>query len=535
MKKLISLLKATMSEDMDLFKVKSKNDNMFSKIVLPILLSLILMFAVRYYAEIFAQELAPRGLTYIVLTLFVMITSVLTFIEGIYKSQGILFEAKDSNLLFSLPISKSKIFFTKIFKLLSFQVFYNLLYMIPAMVVYAIHEKPDFIFYIISIIMLVLLPIIPTILGSIIGYVINGISSRFKVKKIAQVIITSIVLVCIFALSFSSQNLIIKIAENANSINDVISKIYYPAGAYIRLIQNFNITDLLILLAITIIPAIIFIYVASIFYFKINSKFTEKGVSYSKKNIKKNKYKYTPRLSALVKKELKRFFSSPVFIINAGFGIVLMVVFTISISVNFEGIAGSFMQDSELPIEGIKLIMPKIFYGFLVYMSCMTCITSSMISLEGKSFNITKSLPVPTLKILFSKLLTSNILSIPVLLICDIIFFIGFKVAVPDSIFILVASIAIPTFSALIGLIFNLKYPKMDANTDTEVVKQSMSSMLSVLTGIIVGLVLIGAMFIGNNINRAITIELIAIIIIDIILWRILEKYGVRKFNSINI
>ena len=107
--------------------------------------------------------------------------------------------------------------------------------------------------------------------------------------------------------------------------------------------------------------------------------------------------------------------------------------------------------------------------------------------------------------------------------------------AVPDSIFILVASIAIPTFSALIGLIFNLKYPKMDANTDTEVVKQSMSSMLSVLTGIIVGLVLIGAMFIGNNINRAITIELIAIIIIDIILWRILEKYGVRKFNSINI
>ena len=63
--------------------------------------------------------------------------------------------------------------------------------------------------------------------------------------------------------------MVLDITQNANSINEVITKIYYPAGLYINLIQNFNILDLVILFAINIIPAILFVYVASIFYFKM--------------------------------------------------------------------------------------------------------------------------------------------------------------------------------------------------------------------------------------------------------------------------
>ena len=76
-------------------------------------------------AAMFAEELAPMNLTYIIITMFIMLTTLLTLIEGIYKSQGILFEAKDNDLLFSLPISKSKIFFTRVFKLITFQFLYN--------------------------------------------------------------------------------------------------------------------------------------------------------------------------------------------------------------------------------------------------------------------------------------------------------------------------------------------------------------------------------------------------------------------------
>ena len=340
MKKLISLLKATMSQDMSLFKIKSKNESKFSKIILPIVLALIVMFSVGSYAAMLAEELVKYNLTYIILTIFIMLTSLLTIIEGVYKSQGILFEAKDNDLLFSMPISKSKIFFTRLFKLISFEFLYNSLFMFPAMLVYAMYEKTSISFYIISLIMLVLLPIIPTIVACIIGYIIKGLASRFKAKNVIQVILTTIMLLFIFYASFNIQGLIANIIQNANSINEVITRIYYPAGLYINLIQNFNILDSVVLFAINIIPAILFIYVASIFYFKITSKLGEKSNNKKKVNWGKSAdktFKVKSQLLGLINKEMKRFFSSPVFIINAGFGMVLMIVATIAMSINFDG------------------------------------------------------------------------------------------------------------------------------------------------------------------------------------------------------
>ena len=542
MGKLVSLLKATMSQDMSLFRIKSKNESKISKIILPIALTLIVMLSVGSYAAMLAEELVKYNLTYIILTIFIMVTSLLTLIEGIYKSQGILFEAKDNDLLFSLPISKPKIFFTRLFKLISFEFLYNSLFMLPAMIVYAMYEKPSIGFYIISLIMLVLLPIIPTIVACIIGYIIKGLSSKFKAKNVVQVVITSAMLVLILYASFNMQGLLNNIIQNANSINEVITKIYYPAGLYINLIQNFNILDLVILLAINIVPAIIFVYIASIFYFKITSKLGEKSNSKKKANWAKSEdktFKVKSQLSGLISKEMKRFFSSPVFIINAGFGIVLLVVATIAMAINFEGMIEAITQQEnmEISIAEIKAIIPKIYYGFVVFVSCMTSLTSSMISLEGKSFNITKSLPVTPEKILLAKVLTSNIISIPVILICDMIFFVAFKVAIIDIVFILLASIIMPTFTALIGLLMNLKYPKMDATSDTEVVKQSMSSALSVFIGMFVGILSIFVMVMGSsiNLNLVIILELLVFSVIVLVLWKILQKYGVKKFKEINV
>ena len=76
----------------------------------------------------------------------------------------------------------------------------------------------------------------------------------------------------------------------------------------------------------------------------------------------------------------------------------------------------------------------------------------------------------------------------PVILISDIIFFIVFKVAIIDIVFILLASIIIPTFTAILGILMNLKYPKMDAISDTEVVRQSMSSAVSVFIGMFIAM-----------------------------------------------
>ncbi len=328
MKKFISLLKAMFSQDMDFFKYKTnRNSSKIKKILFPLFLGAILMYAAGIYAYMFAEPLSKMGLTYIMLTLFMIIVTIVTFMEGMYKSQGILFDCKDNDLLFSLPINKSKIFALRVIKLLVFQFIYNLFFILPAYAIYIFFENPSINFYVISILMLFLLPIIPTVASVILGYIVKGISSKFKAKKIIQTVLSLAIFLGIFFLSYNMESFINNLTQNATSINDALTKIYYPVGAYINLIQEFNFIELLKLIAINIIPLIIVIYIGQIKYFKIISKSKETGSSSKTNN--KERIKVRAPIKSLVKKELTKFFSSPVYMFNTSFGILIMLVASI--------------------------------------------------------------------------------------------------------------------------------------------------------------------------------------------------------------
>ncbi len=116
MKKLYSLIRACMTSDMNIFKIKRKKDNKKSGIVLVLFISLCFMFSIWTYANMFFEKMAPLHLQNIVLSIFVFFISILTIIEGIYKAGPLLFNCKDDQLLLSLPIKRSTVLFIRIFK-----------------------------------------------------------------------------------------------------------------------------------------------------------------------------------------------------------------------------------------------------------------------------------------------------------------------------------------------------------------------------------------------------------------------------------
>lgn len=533
--KIISLIKASFSEGMNLFKYKTKaNSKKITKILFPVILAIIVMFAVGSYAYMFASPLHEVNLTYVVLSLFIMIVTITTFIEGMYKSQGILFDSSDNDLLFSLPIKKSTILFLRLFKLLTFEFLYNLLFLLPAFIVYIYFENPSINFYFISIIYLILIPIIPTILSSLIGYVIKLISSKFKAKKIIQTILTTIIMLGIFALSFNLEGLTTKIAENATSINDILTKIYYPIGAYNELIESFNILTFIKVLLLNIIPFIIFVYLGSIYYFKIISKTNESG----RTSTSKSKIKVRSKLNTLIKKELTRFFSSPVYMFNTSFGIFIMVMVVILLAINQNALINMVINnfsDFNITKDMINEMLPTIFIELIIFTGCMTSITSSSISLEGSSIDLTKSMPISEKTIFLSKIIASDIISLPLMLLSDLIFIFRFTPSINNIILILLFTIIVPTFTAIIGLIINLKYPKLKFTNDTEVVKQSMSTMIAVFIGMGVFAITLFLMIkFFDFVSMLLIIEIILFTIITYILWLILNSFGKRKWQKLN-
>ena len=201
-------------------------------------------------------------------------------------------------------------------------------------------------------------------------------------------------------------------------------------------------------------------------------------------------------------------------------------------------------QISEVGIEGLSAekimnFLPAIVFGLIFVTSMMTSITSSMISLEGKSFNVLKSLPVSAMRIIIGKIYAAMVVMVPIILVGDIALFIRFDFSIWQMLMILVASIVMPMIAELVGIIVNLKFPKMDAEDDVEVVKQSMSSMIAVFIGMgaaaIMVTLLYGVFMIGISASDIMIIGTVVCLVVLDLLLLYLKKRGEKEFNAINV
>lgn len=539
MRKIFSLIRACMTSDMSIFKIKRKNNNK-SSFILIIFIALCFMFSIWCYANMLFEKMAPLHLQFIVLSIFAFFISILTLVEGIYKSGSLMFNCHDDQLLLSLPIERRTVLFIRIFKFYIFELLFSSMFMISLVLAYVRWaDNLNWTFFLTSFAMLFVLPIIPIVLSCIIGAITASLSSRFKYKNLAQILITMMALLIIMYCSYNLDGIFEYLAKHASSINDFIIKVYYPAGLYANLAINFNFKDLIVFIIVNILILTIMIFVLSKFYFKINSRL--KMVTTTKKvNVKELNYKSNSIYVSLVKKELNTFFKTPVFIVNAGFGLVLFLVMVIGVVLKFDSIVAIFTSPTTLNVSK-KLIMNNLSLLILLLISFtafMTSITNSVISLEGKNINILKSLPIEVKTILMSKIFSSLVLTTPVLLLGDMILFIKLKISIIEALLLLILSILIPLVSHFIGLIINLKFPKLDAENSTEVVKQSTSSFMAVMIGMILLIISLFVIikFMGTiNSVWILLLSVIIYMIIDLLLYLYLIKIGVKEFDDLSV
>ena len=537
MSKTFKLLKVCLSQDMSLFKIKSKNASKKTQILIPVALFLIIAGYMGGYAYGLMEQFKPMNQEYIMLTLFTFVFSLITLFEGFYKSGSLLFNCKDDQLLFSLPLDKKTILFIRMFKFYAFEFLFNGMFMAPPMIVYGVQMNQPWIFYLVSIITLFIIPIIPIVISCIFGFIITYISSKFKGKNLVQTIITMSLLLVVLYYSFNMDALMNALSNNAGNIDSFICKYYYPVGAYMSMVHDFNIITLLIYIISHIAIFALTIFIIGKVYFDLNSKMKSVSVVHNKKPYV---VKTRSRLVSFVKKEFDRFVSTPVFITNAGFGLVMYIAGVIAIAFKYDVIVDGLVSKMEgLTPEFFIGYMPIALMSLLAFCAFMTSITSSMISLEGKSINILKSLPIKSSMIVLYKVITAIVIMVPCLLLGDIIMFVVFKFDIMSILCVLYATILIPFIAELIGIMANLKYPKMDATNDTEIVKQSMSSMVSVFAGM--GLAMISVSFLIGLAALNLSNSVILLIFVGIftivagLLWLRLTKISDKRFDEIQV
>ena len=540
MKKLFSLIRACMSSDMAIFKIKTKKKSKYSALV-PAFIAAYLMFMIWSGANSFLEKLAPMNLGYLLLAMATMGISLITILEGIYKSGPLLFNCKDDNLLLSMPIKRRTVVFIRILKLYVFELLYNSMFLLPVMVAYVRWGNVGPTYYLTCFVMLLMLPIIPIVISCIIGAITSGISSKFKYKNVVEIVISMIALVGVFYFSFKVEDVFNYLLANAESINDFIIKRYYPAGVFSKLVIDFNVKDLLIFISVNIAVMAATILVLGKFYFSINSKLKSVNTSKVHSKVEPLNFKAKSQTNSLIRKEINTFFKTPVFIVNAGFSLVLFLVLAVLMAIRFDSVATILInEESGLGIakELIYNNLSIIIFALITFGTFMTSITSSIISLEGRNISILKSLPIKTKTILMAKVKAALLITTPAILVGDLILFIRFRTNIFEALLLVVLSILMPLISHFLGIIINLKYPKLEWESPAEVVKQSTSSFIAVMLGMVLLMIIVGitCALIGKILPIFVLLVATGISgLINLILYLYLTKRSVKDFNNLSL
>ncbi len=506
--KVRSLIKASMTEGMDIFNGKrgGKGVKIFAVAVMFI--------AFFGWAASMLISLRAVNSEVAILSMAVAATTLLTIIEGIYKAGSLLFNCRDDGMLLALPIPRSRIVALRIFKFYVFELAFNSLFLVPVILAFAVFARPDWWFFPVSILMIIMLPIIPIAISCVIGAIISALSSRFKKHNLMQTVLAFVFMIAVMVVSFKASDFTRNIGNYAGGISDAINRFYYPAKVYVEQVASFDLLQLLVFVLVHVLVVVATVAFIAKIYFRINSR-----AKVVRTATKPEKVVFSGGVKkpffALVKKELSRFFNTPVFMTNAGFGLILFLLGVGIICFKFNDLALAFEnQEAPVSLDVVQGYLPLATFALVAFCSMMTFMTASMVSLEGKAISLTKSLPVSARKILFAKVAASLVIVLPPILVGVTVMIIRFQFGIAESMLLVVAGITLPLVTELFGILTDLRYANFNAETDTEVVKQSTSVMVATFVGLGGSMVVIGV----TVAMTFVTGQIVALAVMDAIL-----------------
>lgn len=438
-------------------------------------------------------------------------------------AKEVVFGTRDIDIVLSLPIHGRVVLLARLAALYCENVAFVLVWLLCAGGVWAVQGNGvSLTLFFVLILSGILLAVLPTLVSLLIGIALAAISGRFARHALVENILyfVGILLFCGFFFGLGK-------FQTEESLALEIKGILTPFEWMTKACYG-NWLALLWVALVCIVPAVVVCLVCGRYYVGILASLT---TQHGKSDYKLKRMKAQGVTFGLLKKEWHRYINTPIYVFNTAFGFLLYMVSAVALLVKREMFWALLQQ------EGFDNISPLLLLaGFTAFVFAMVAISASSISLEGKSFWVLKSLPISAKQILFAKVLFHWLACAPFVVVGGILLGIGAGVdAVSLCVFLLWALFYVWSL-AQIGLLINLKFPKLDAVNDTVVVKQSAATGLSILANIIF-MVLLGWFTVFLNRYLPLLISALCslgVLVIAVIgLTMLLQTQGVRMLENL--
>ena len=430
-------------------------------------------------------------------------------------------KSKDNDFLLSMPIKKRSIVLSKLINKYLFDFFFVALLFVPYLVIYQIRCVFDIGILLRGLVLTFVLPLFSIGISHILDYIFTVVFGKLRFAKFLKSMATTILFVIIMIL------LIMTTSSYGSMIGVVDLEDYFAKKLVSNLLLKFmftpNVLTIVIVLAISLVPFI----VGFVLYLLTLGKTTETYKSKSKNlKFKASKSPY----SMLLKKEFSRYITTPAYLINTIIGVIIMLVLGIFVAISgVDGIAK--MLGFKLPATLLACILSLI----LCFASATIYISAPSISLEGKCIWFLKSQPILPRTLISAKASLHIMLVLPAIVTTSVLSAIALQFSILEFLIVLLLPSVHMLIMCYMGLLINLWVPNFDWDNETMVVKQGMSTTITMILGMLLTAGVIGLYMLFDTLKLWVAFALILGIYSAVALILIVLTYtlGVRLFKKI--
>lgn len=397
------------------------------------------------------------------------------FIGSVYMAQSLIFDARDTELLVSMPIPPRYIVASRFLPLFVLNYLYSCVMIMPCIVVYFSKAGFDSVVLLLFIIAFLLLPFIAAAATCLFGWVTAILTTNAKHRNMLQAVLMIILLGAYMVINFNMQNYLTKLIENGNTVLAAIEKALPPFYWFGEAVANRDPVALIKYALCCVIPfALIYAIISKTFL-----KLSTNRKSETKKKYVQGSIKVSSARAAMLRKELRCFFSMPNYMLNCGIGVIFALMLAVAIIVK-----GDSLLVSMFPVGEGSNYIPAIYCAAICF-CIFTCNPASVsISLEGKSFSILKAMPLRAIDVFAAKALAGFVIILPSSVISVFAGWYAFDVSPLYKLGMLAVCLSACVFCPSFGITMNAHLPRFDWLNATVIIKQSMSSMIAIFGGI---------------------------------------------------
>ncbi|MBO4693479.1 MAG: hypothetical protein J5659_03675 [Clostridia bacterium] len=467
------------------------------------------------------------GFGWLYFAVMVLLSILFGVFGSVFSTYSGLYLAKDNDLLLSMPIPVRAIMVSRLLGVYLMGLMYSSVAIIPAIVVYFIFSKAS----VMSIVGALLLPVTVSLfvlaLSCIFGYFVAKISLKLKNKSFVTVLISLAFFALYYFVYFKASAFLGEFIKNVMIYGENIKERAYV----VYIIGRSGEGAVVPLVAVNLVVSVLLfvtLYVISKSFIKIaTSTAAVKRVKYYRKREKMHS-----SLSAVMLKELKRFTSSPNYMLNCGLGIVFMIAAGV-----FVLIKGGAIRETILPqFSGYEGLTVAAACAVVCMLVSMNDIAAPSVSLEGKTLWQIRSLPVGTNTILKSKYLLQICINIIPALFCAFAALVVLRPDILTAILFVALCTAYVVFHALYSLYCGLHKVNLDWTNEVVPIKQGLSVVFAIFGGWGVAIA-IGALFLIAGAVMPVGVYLFIILSIILLLsafiYRWINTSGVRVFEEL--